>query len=971
MSFKKLLLYYFLFIYFSFQSSCLYSRELLIDCSSDCIELERVLPTKIFIQSIDIQADYQVDKDELLYLIDISAMSHISIQNLIQTIFYLKKKESFSKIEISYQEEECKLTFKLEGLFRISSLRLHGSMIGKEKYRTSYIMEEGETFDKKKHSYSLNKIEEKFFNEGYFKVIINDKLNFDPLLKMVKVDLYFTKGPQFSVGDCSFDIQSVDKIDEKELQLMKMQLSRIFIKRLYTHKYTKDVIEKSITHFKHYLDKKGFSRSTISYEKFVDLANRQVDFKFKFSFDEKKEFIFWGNHFFTQENFLENIIMYGKSSWHFPTAILSDEIESMYKSKGFFDIKVSIKEEKGKIYCIIHEGRRAVIKQIEYQDNFHIATQYLQLDCLNSLYNKFFDRDTFSQTQQDLKQLYRQKGFWDIKIVKEEFVQLNQAADAKSIDYKIVLTLDEGLVQYLNSVDIKNYNELLKQGPFLQLYAIKEPIPFNFSWISLQKNWLLNHFKDLGHTKVVVDYECLKHGQNIDLVWTIHVDEQQVFFGKFIVMGNSRIPFKYLQRELCIEQGQLWNKKKIEKSIDNLRGLGLFDTTYIYSHKEIDDQGQVPVGVKLIAADTYEIRTRIGGQQVGKDFALQQGFSYKAGGTFILINPFKFGDKIVAEADFTRFYGNLSVQYLMPWLFTRPIRSQIKIYDNSYLQPLYIGSDVSIYSAYQKGILFGMQEKHEHVNIGMTLGIEFKGISIADIEDIALSLDYNPELMHKQFAYAFIEPSLMLSYVDNPLNPKKGWNALVSCMAMGDIVERTSFFKVIGEYALYVPCTLRTVFAIRSRCGHVFNREYIDLMPIDRFYLGGANTVRSYDRDYCPPLGLLTKPVPAPNTGLPPVAHDLWRYVNQGGRTMFNVNFEMRFPIYTTYVEGATFLDAGVLIKDSIEDIPNNMLGGAGFGLRYNTPIGPLRFDLAFKLDRKFPEFESPYAWYLTLGQAF
>ena len=147
-------------------------------------------------------------------------------------------------------------------------------------------------------------------------------------------------------------------------------------------------------------------------------------------------------------------------------------------------------------------------------------------------------------------------------------------------------------------------------------------------------------------------------------------------------------------------------------------------------------------------------------------------------------------------------------------------------------------------------------------------------------------------------------------------------------------------------------------------------QNYNEILPIDRFYLGGANTIRGYDRDYCPPLGLLTKPVPAPNTGLPAAAHDLWRYVNQGGRTMANVNFEIRFPIYDQ-LEGATFIDAGVLIKDSVQDVPDNLLGGAGFGFRYNTPIGPLRFDLAFKLDRKYPEFESPYAWYLTLGQAF
>jgi translocation and assembly module TamA len=160
------------------------------------------------------------------------------------------------------------------------------------------------------------------------------------------------------------------------------------------------------------------------------------------------------------------------------------------------------------------------------------------------------------------------------------------------------------------------------------------------------------------------------------------------------------------------------------------------------------------------------------------------------------------------------------------------------------------------------------------------------------------------------------------------------------------------------------------VFAVRTRLGHVFNQKYNELLPIDRFYLGGANTIRGYDRDYCPPLGRLTKPIYAPSAGLPLAADDLWHYVSQGGRTMVNCNFEVRFPIYHEF-EGAVFLDTGVLIKDSVAEVPNNMLGGAGFGFRYNTPIGPIRFDIAFKLDRKYLDFESPYVWYLTLGQAF
>jgi len=956
--------------FLAFSSFVLSAQDLFIDCTLDDLQLEASLPAQIFIQSVDIQAEYKVDKDELLYLVDIPPMTHISLQDITKTIFYLRKKECFSKIEVCYQQKNSKLIFKLDGFFILSNLRLHGSMIGKEKYRTAYIMETGECFDKKKHDYSLQKIKEIFFNAGYFNVKIRDEISYNSLLKTVKVDLYFTKGLQFSFGNCSFDMNSEKPASSKNLDLIVEQLHHIFIKNFFTLRYTKDLLEKSIIKFKKYLNKHGFSQAIIEYEEVINSENRQIDLKFNLAFEEQKEFIFWGNHFFTQENFLENILMYGKSSWQFPSAILSDEIESIYKSKGFWDMKLSVKEELGKVYCVINEGKRAMIKEIEFKDNFHISSKTLCQECFASVQDKLFDRAVFSKSVHALKQFYMHHGYWGIKVVKEEFIPLAKTFNEKAVEHKTVLTVDEGSKKYLKSIDIKDYPDLLKKKPFVQFAQMLEPIPFDYSLISVQKNWLISYFQDLGFTKILVNYELIEADDGTILSWTIKVDEKQIHFGKLLVSGNSQIPFKYLKRELQFKEGEIWDKKKIEQSIETLRRLELFDTVYVYSHKELDDLGQVPVGLKLIEADKYEIRTRIGGQQVGKDFSLQQGFSYKAGGTFILNNPFKFGDRLITEVDFTRFYGNFSLQYLMPWIFNRPIRSQIKVYDNSYLQPLYIGSDVSIYSAYQQGILFGLQEKHEHFNIGMGIGLEFKGVQSADIKDIEKSLDCNPELFHKKFAYFFTEPSLMWNYVDNLMNPKNGWNAYLSFLSMVDLTGQNTLFKFIAEHASYISLNSATTFAIRTRIGHIFNQEYINILPIDRFNLGGANTVRGYNRDYCQPLGLLSEEVYAPNSGLPPAANNMWHYVNQGGRTMINFNFEVRFPIYYQ-LEGATFFDAGVLIKDSMNEVADNMLGGTGFGFRYNTPIGALRFDFAFKLDRKYPLFESAYIWYLTLGQAF
>lgn len=86
---------------------------------------------------------------------------------------------------------------------------------------------------------------------------------------------------------------------------------------------------------------------------------------------------------------------------------------------------------------------------------------------------------------------------------------------------------------------------------------------------------------------------------------------------------------------------------------------------------------------------------------------------------------------------------------------------------------------------------------------------------------------------------------------------------------------------------------------------------------------------------------------------------------------MVNVNVEVRFPLFNN-VGGVVFQDLGALSGDNVlKDFSRKTLvAGTGFGLRYVTPIGPVRFDFAWKWHKTHPS-EPRYAWFLALGQAF
>src|SRR5437763_1102724 len=89
------------------------------------------------------------------------------------------------------------------------------------------------------------------------------------------------------------------------------------------------------------------------------------------------------------------------------------------------------------------------------------------------------------------------------------------------------------------------------------------------------------------------------------------------------------------------------------------------------------------------------------------------------------------------------------------------------------------------------------------------------------------------------------------------------------------------FVRLMAEQTFYVPIKTLVV-ALRCRFGHIFHKDFASIMPTERFYLGGANSIRSYETDLCPPLGVVDD-------------HSEKRLVPQGGKSMININVEGRF----------------------------------------------------------------------------
>jgi outer membrane protein assembly factor BamA len=231
-----------------------------------------------------------------------------------------------------------------------------------------------------------------------------------------------------------------------------------------------------------------------------------------------------------------------------------------------------------------------------------------------------------------------------------------------------------------------------------------------------------------------------------------------------------------------------------------------------------------------------------------------------------------------------------------------------------------------------------------------------EGINITHLcASCAQALLFEPAMRNYYEPYCVLEPALDLMHVDDSLNPRVGFTTHVGArVMMACKTPHASFARLWGEQAFFVPLSARLVGALRLRAGYIACQSFSCLMPSERFYLGGSCSIRSYQQDYMPPLAKC-------------VVTNRCVWMPLGSRIMLSINAEARVTV-SANVGLVFFQDVGALWHEKQRCFYTG--GATGFGFRYLTPIGPLRFDIGIK-NKQSPDDCLPLAWFLTIGHAF
>lgn len=237
--------------------------------------------------------------------------------------------------------------------YLFAKVKAQGSLLGKDRFLLYYRIAPGEPFSIEKHAHSLTKIRAALKDEGYLNAKITDKIHYHDKSKTVSVSLTLLAGNRFIIDHVSIQLVG-DGAQEVELAAELEKLTQGSLLKAY---FAKELVDKQASLIKSLLRQRGYGQPKISLSSSHDGAEKAT-LVFQVILGKKKLLIFEGNTFFSRDELCNELSALDGDGVPLPPPLLAEEIEILYKRKGFFDVRVTVLEKPQALRYYIAEGIR-------------------------------------------------------------------------------------------------------------------------------------------------------------------------------------------------------------------------------------------------------------------------------------------------------------------------------------------------------------------------------------------------------------------------------------------------------------------------------------------------------------------------------------------------------------------------------------------------------------------------------------
>ncbi len=609
---------------------------------------------------------------------------------------------------------------------------------------------------------------------------------------------------------------------------------------------------------------------------------------------------------------------------------VSERILAYYEEQGYFGAQVTpdlerLLEGDVQVTFLILEGRKMGIERIEIEGNQGLTASQVK-GAMQTQERQFFilrgtaQRKLFDEDMDRIVALYADRGYVQARVESHDIL-VDESRGRVTLRVKIV----EGPQFRVGKIDVKG-TQVLPAEEILRLVRLKEGEVFSRSRLRQSTQAIFELYSSIGRSASEVNPVTPTDPATRLVHISFEIKEgPEVRVERINISGNTRSSETVIRREMRLAEGEIYATQKLIRSRQRLLNLGFFEEVTISTVP-----ASTPDGIVI----NVEVKERPTGL-----FSVGVGYSSvdKIVGTLDVSqrNLFGRGQELFFRARLGSSSSLANLGFTEPYFLDRPIAAGFDIFNTSR-----VFSDFS-----QKST--GGDLRASYPLTEFTRGFVTYKFERSKVFDVTNEASTALKEAQGTSDTSSITGSLVRDARDNIFEPTRGSRHSISLQVAG-LGGDSRFVKSVASTAWFFPLPADFVIGFNLEGGAVEGFGGKEVPIFERFFLGGPNTIR----------GLKVRSLsPTDETG-----------AKIGGTSMFFGNVELTYPLIPHF-RLAAFFDAGDVYGFgkgfAVEDIRKS----AGLGFRWFSPVGPIRFDWGYNLDRKEGEKTSQFQF--SIGGPF
>jgi outer membrane protein insertion porin family len=598
----------------------------------------------------------------------------------------------------------------------------------------------------------------------------------------------------------------------------------------------------------------------------------------------------------------------------------ANKLKAFYEEEGYWlssivPVTKRISPDEVGLTYQIEEGSKVKIKKINIEGNNAIPAKLIKkamdtkewgiLSFITS--SGHYRKDMMDVDIEKIRDLYFNRGFIKVAVGEPE---IKLTSDKKGMI--ITIPVSEGVQFKISSVEFSG-NKVFGDDEIKKRITLIPDTPFSKANLRRDILSISELYSENGYAIATITPDLIPDETARLVKVSLKIDEGDKYrIGKIEISGNTKTRDKVIRREVRLDEGDVFNSKLLKRSYERINNLNFFDNVDIIP-KPRSEEKLVDLDVKVKERPTGFLSVGGGYSSVDKLMGivdLTQG------------NLFGRGQLLKVRGEFGGRTTYYELAFKDPWFMNKPIFFSSTLYK---LVREYIEFDKK---AAGFGLSFG-KDLSEYVRGDIAYNLE--EATIYNVSENASKIIKEQE---GTFSTSSLTPSIVRDSRDNYLDPSRGSRNSIYLTYAG-LGGRNKYIKGELDSGWFFPIK-NTTFMLRGRFGYAAGIWGEDLPLYERFYVGGIYTIRGLDWGDAGPKD--------EETGDP-----------IGGTSELIFNIEYIFPIVTEMkLKGVVFLDIG----NSYESFDNfgKFRYTTGAGIRWISPMGPIRVEWGYNLNRKSGE---------------